>query len=232
MNDIPTKNISSVSCVANNKDEDFKDNETFIQGLEKLAFAMQGQKYTAIVLAKSTLPEQFDEIRRAYETIYTQLSPFANMQLSYGTNTALSISDALSHGTTTGTSYSRNTGITAGTSYTKGVSDTESVSKADALGRFLKTAGSAALGVASIAAAPLTDGASIVATGAIIAGQIGIGAYNPSSKTESHSVSENYAESNTRSAGESIGKNESISENKTHTSGLTSGKTENMQLTM
>lgn len=70
--DIPTKNISSVSCVANNKDDDFKDNETFIQGLEKLALAMQGQKYTAIVLAKSTPPEQLDEIRRAYETIYTQ----------------------------------------------------------------------------------------------------------------------------------------------------------------
>ena len=33
--DIPAKNISSVSCVANNKDEDFKDNKTFIQGLEK-----------------------------------------------------------------------------------------------------------------------------------------------------------------------------------------------------
>ena len=64
--EIPTKNIASVSCVANNKDEDFKDNETFIQGLEKLALAMQGQKYTAIVLAKSTPSEQIDEIRRAY----------------------------------------------------------------------------------------------------------------------------------------------------------------------
>ena len=117
--DIPTKNISAVSCVANNKDEDFKDNETFIQGLEKLALAMQGQKYTAIILAKSTPPEQLDEIRRAYETIYTQLSPFANMQLSYGTNTALSISDALSHGTTTGTSYTKNSGTSKGTSYSK-----------------------------------------------------------------------------------------------------------------
>lgn len=137
--DIPTKNISSVSCVANNKDEDFKDNETFIQGLEKLALAMQGQKYTAIVLAKSTPPEQLDEIRRAYETIYTQLSPFANMQLSYGTNTALSISDALSHGTTTGTSYTKNTGTSKGTSYSKGTTETESVSKADTLGTLAKT---------------------------------------------------------------------------------------------
>ena len=139
LSEIPTKNISSVSCVANNKDEDFKDNETFIQGLEKLALAMQGQRYTAIVLAKSTPAEQLDEIRRAYETIYTQLSPFANMQLSYGSNTALSISDALSHGTTTGTSYSKNTGVTRGTSYSKGYSENESVSKADTLGTLAKT---------------------------------------------------------------------------------------------
>ena len=204
--DIPTKNISSVSCVANNKDEDFKDNDTFIQGLEKLALAMQGQKYTAIVLAKSTLPEQLDEIRRAYETIYTQLSPFANMQLSYGTNTALSISDALSHGTTTGTSYTRNTGTSKGTSYSKGTTETESVSKADTLGTLAKTVGTVALGA--------------------------LGAYTPSTKTKGHSVNENYSENETYSEGEAFGENESTSENKTHTRGMTSGKTENMQLTM
>lgn len=230
--EIPTKNISSVSCVANNKDEDFKDNETFIQGLEKLALAMQGQKYTAIVLAKSTPPEQLDEIRRAYETIYTQLSPFANMQLSYGTNTALSISDALSHGTTTGKSYTKNTGSSKGTSYSKGASETESVSKADTLGTLAKTVGSVALGALSIAAAPLTGGASLVAAGAITAGQIALGAYTPSTKTKGHSLTENYSENETYSEGESFGENESTSENETHTHGLTSGKTENMQLTM
>ena len=52
LGNVSTKNIASVSCVAKNKDEEFKDNETFIQGLEKMALAMQGQKYTAIVLAK------------------------------------------------------------------------------------------------------------------------------------------------------------------------------------
>lgn len=230
--DIPTKNISSVSCVANNKDDDFKDNETFIQGLEKLALAMQGQKYTAIVLAKSTPPEQLDEIRRAYETIYTQLSPFANMQLSYGTNTALSISDALSHGTTTGTSYTRNTGTSKGTSYSKGTTETESVSKADTLGTLAKTVGSVALGALSVAAAPLTGGASLVAAGALTAGQIALGAYTPSTKTKGHSINENYSENETYNEGEAFGENESTSENKTHTRGMTSGKTENMQLTM
>lgn len=129
LSEVPTKNISAVSCVANNKDEDFKDNETFIQGLEKLALAMQGQKYTAVVLAKSTSSNQLEEMRRSYETIYTQLSPFANMQLSYGTNDALNLSAALSHGTTTGTSYTKNTGTSKSTSASSSTSTSESVSK-------------------------------------------------------------------------------------------------------
>ena len=195
--EIPTKNIASVSCVANNKDEDFKDNETFIQGLEKLALAMQGQKYTAIVLAKSTPSEQIDEIRRAYETIYTQLSPFANMQLSYGTNTALSISNALSRGTTTGTSYTKTTGISKGTSYSKSTSETESVSKSDTLGVLAKTVGTVAFGAASLITAPLTGGASIAAAGAITAGQVVLGADTPSTKTTGQSTTESQSENET-----------------------------------
>lgn len=212
--DIPAKNIASVSCVANNKDDDFKDNKTFIQGLEKLALAMQGQRYTAIVLAKSAPADQLDEMRRAYETIYTQLSPFANMQLVYGTNTALSISDALSHGTTTGTSYTKNTGMSKGTSYSRGTSESQSVSKSNTVG---VTAG-------------VTAGATIGP--AFAAKQVAVSAYTTTTKTTGHSVNESRGESETRSEGEAYGENESVSENKTRTRGLTSGKTENMQLTM
>ena len=92
------KNIASISCVAKIKDKEFKNNESFIQGLEKLIIAMQGQKYTIVVLAKSTSSSQLEELKKSYETIYTQLSPYANMQLSYGINTAISLSDALSNG--------------------------------------------------------------------------------------------------------------------------------------
>lgn len=232
LTDIPTKNIASVSCVANNKDEDFKDNETFIQGLEKLALAMQGQKYTAIVLAKSTPPEQLDEIRKSYETIYTQLSPFATMQLSYGTNTALSISEALSHGTTIGTAYTKNTGVTKGTSYSKGTSEDESVSKANFVGTLAKTVGSVVLGGLSLAAAPLTGGASLLAAGAITAGQVALGAYTPSTKTKGTSVTEDYSTNESHTEGESFGQNKNQTDTETRTHSSTSGTSENLQLTM
>ena len=168
LGNIATKNITSVSCVAKNKDKEFKDNETFIQGLEKLALAMQGQKYTAIVLAKSADSVQLEETRQAYEMIYTQLSPFANMQMSYGTNTALNISDAFSHGTSIGSSHSVNSSIQKGTSHSKGTSENHSTTKTDTLGALAKSIGTAALGVASLVAAPLTGGASVAVAGAML----------------------------------------------------------------
>lgn len=230
--EIPSKNIASVSCVANNKDEDFNNNETFIQGLEKLAFAMQGQRYTTIVLAKSTPANQLDELRRAYETIYTQLSPFANMQLSYGTNTALSISDALSHGTTTGTTYTKNTSSTKGKSYSSGYSQSDSTSKADTLGTLAKIGGNVALGTLSIVTAPLTGGASIAVAGAIMAGQVALSSFTPATNTHGETINENFTENESTSEGEAFGTQESENRNETHTRGITTGKTDIMQLSM
>ena len=232
LEEIPSKNIASVSCVANNKDEEFKDNTTFIQGLEKLALAMQGQKYTAIVLAKSTPTEQLYGIRKAYETIYTQLSPFSNMQLSYGSNTALSMSDALSHGTTTGSTFTKGSSESKGTSRNVSTSTNESVSKPDTLGCFVKTVGTVALGIASVATAPLTGGESIAAASAITIGHVGLGMLAPEAKTHGGSVSESQSENESKQTNESFSQNESKTDTATQTRTTNSGTSENMQLTM
>ncbi|MCI9188436.1 MAG: ATP-binding protein [Lachnospiraceae bacterium] len=231
LNGFATKNIAAVSCVANNKDEDFKDNATFIQGLEKLALAMQGQKYTAIVLAKSTPIEQLEVVRQAYEGIYTQLSPFASMQLSYGTNMALSVSDALSHGMTTGKSYSKNMSMQTGSSYSKGTAENHSVSKADTFSTLAKSIGSVALGVASLATAPLTGGASIAAAAAITLGQVGLSAVQPKTYADGTSVSETYSENRSVTEGEMYGTNVNRTDSFSRTSGITEGSSNNIQLT-
>lgn len=232
LEDIPAKNIAAVSCVAQNKDAEFKDNERFIQGLEKLALAMQGQRYTAVILAKSTPYEQLSGMRRAYEQIYTQLSPFANMQLSYGTNTALNIADAFSKGTSVGVSHSTNSSVQTGTSYSTGQTMSESDTKTDSATMMAKGIGSALLGVASIVTAPLTGGASLVAAGAIMAGQIGLETITPKSVTKGISSSENRTVNSSQTTGKSDTTNKSTSENFTRTRGLTSGTSDNMQLTM
>ena len=218
---IPERNIASVSCVANNKDEDFKDNQTFIQGLEKLALAMQGQRYTAIVLARSMPAEELEKVRCAYEAIYTQLSPFANLQMSYGTNEAITISDALSKGTTTGTSYSKNTSTSQGTTYSRGTAHSDSTSTSSIAGTLAKGIGLGAAAVLS-AVQPLAG----FGLGAIM------GAWSPSTKSSGVSSNENSSVSNTSTRGETFGKSSSHSESSTHTQGRTSGQSQNMQLTM
>lgn len=226
------KNIASVSCIANNKDSDFKDNETFIQGLEKLALAMQGKKYTAIVLAKSTPQEQLALTRQAYETIYTQLSPFATMQLSYGSNEAISISDAFSKGTSTGTSHSVNHSRQEGKSYNKSVSWNKGTSTPDAKAVAVKTIGTTLLGVASIAAAPLTGGVSIAAAGAIMAAQTGLNLITPKTKSEGTATSETEGGSISETEGTADTLSQTDTENITNTRGKTFGTSDNMQLTM
>ena len=226
------KNIASISCVAKNKDKEFKNNESFIQGLEKLIIAMQGQKYTIVVLAKSTSSSQLEELKKSYETIYTQLSPYANMQLSYGINTAISLSDALSNGTTTGKNYSRNKSFQVSTSHQEGFSESHSVSKPDTFSAVAKSLGTVALSVASLATAPLTGGASIAAATAISFGQVGLNSISPKTYSDGNTTSESNTVSNSTTTGESFGTNNSSTNSITKTKGQTTGSSNNMMLVM
>lgn len=236
LNGILGKNIASVSCVAGNKDEDFNNNEVFLQGLEKFALAMQGQKYTAVVLARNVSPGQLAEVRHAYELIYTQMSPFANIQLSYGTNMALSISEALSHGTSTGKTHSETDGSQTGRSVsnTNSFSESHGSSQVSKAGSLIKSVGKAALGVASVLTAPLTGGASLAAAGAIMAGQFGLDAYKPKTETESTTTgtSETKSESESESHSKTNSLSETVTDTNTRTTGKTQGSSKNTQLSM
>ena len=225
----PSKNVAAVSCVANNKDDDFKDNLKFIQGLEKFAVAMQGQKYTAVIIAQSMTQEQLDSIRGSYENIYTQLSPFSNMQVSYGTNTAMSISDALSHGITSGTSYSQNVSSSKSSSSSTTYSQNNSTSQVSFLGSLVKSVATAVVSIAGIAAAPVTEGLSLAAAGVLLRG---LGAYQPKTNSSGTSTSTGSSESETATSGKSYETSNSTSDTSTHTTGVTTGKSDNMQLTM
>lgn len=225
---IPDKNIATVSCVAQNKDKEFKNNDVFIQGLEKLVLAMQGQKYTAVVIAKSTPSEKLEELRSAYENIYTQLSPFANMQISYGTNTAINISDTLSHGTSSSVSHSVQSNYQEGENFSYGTSTNESVSHPDIAGALIKGLGVAAVNVAGVVAVPFTGGASLVAGGLISSA---IGAIPNKSFTEGRGTNQNYSKNYNRGSGTSNGTMEGVNENAAHTEGKSAGYSDNVQLT-
>lgn len=96
--------ISSVTSVADYKQEqDNMTNKEFIQGLEKFVYAVHGKAYTAMFIANNLSYDELMFRKREYEQIYTQISPFANMQMSFM--------------------------VTDGTSHTKGKADTEVTTK-------------------------------------------------------------------------------------------------------
>ena len=231
LNKISTKNIASVSCIANNKDADFKDNDKFIQGLEKFALAMNGQQYTCVILAKSTTTEQLEFTRQSYETIYTNLSPFKQMQVSYGTNTAVTISNALSHGITSGTSHSVSSSTQVGTSTSTSETESYSESQQDQKSILLKKLGKTALGIAAFATAPLTGGASLVAAGGLMLGHKALDSIQPKTITNGHSTTSSKSNSTSQTSGITDTTNNSITDTTTDTRGTTTGTTDNTQLT-
>lgn len=76
-------NISSVSVVGNYKnDKNEQTNEKFVQGLEKLIYAMQGRQYIGIIIAENSAPREVEEIRSNYQELYTKLTPLQKEQFS------------------------------------------------------------------------------------------------------------------------------------------------------
>lgn len=74
-------NVTSVSVVGNNKADKDKS-ENFVQGIEKLALAMQGRAYTGIIVAQNQSSQAIQMMRRDYQELYTKLSPLQRVQMT------------------------------------------------------------------------------------------------------------------------------------------------------
>lgn len=115
--------VCSCSGVPAYKDEDGKyTNQTFIQGIEKLAIAMQGKEYTAVILATNVSGNSLASVRIGYEQLYTQMSAVATQQVSYSTNESLA--NAITRSKTSSVSISNTE--TVGTSHTDSTNKSES----------------------------------------------------------------------------------------------------------
>lgn len=121
--------ISSVTSVADYKQEqDMITNKEFVQGLEKFVYAMQGKNYTAVFIADNLSYDELMLKKREYEQIYTQISPFANMQMNFTVSDSKSEATGTSDGKTTNLSYEKTKGSalseTDTTTHTVGTSKT------------------------------------------------------------------------------------------------------------
>ncbi len=75
-------NVTAVSVVGNNKSDGNQTNEQFVQGLEKLALAMHGRRFTGMIVAQNSSAGEIQGLRKSYQNLYTELSPLKTMQLN------------------------------------------------------------------------------------------------------------------------------------------------------
>lgn len=161
---IATESIAAVSCVADGKNEEKQTNEGFVQGLEKFVLSMQGEQYTGIILANGTTQAQLRKLRREYETIYTQLSPFSATQINYTKSDSRNQSRSETTGRSEATSYSENHSKASGHTTMKSSSRTHNESRENAAGRTIKVVGSA-VSMVGAALGPFTGGVSLAVGG-------------------------------------------------------------------
>ena len=224
--------LSSYVGIPAFKDEDGKyDNKNYVQGTEKLAQAMQGKRYTAIILASNLTTDVVTEIRNGYETIYSQLSPMSTQQLAYSTNESLANAINRSKGVTQGKTKTQ----TIGESHTNGTSNSHS--KSDSKTKKSKIAvGSSVLG--GVLAAVGT-GLTITGTGAAIglplmAAGGAMSAVGAAGKSKTSGTTDTYGTSQSDTENRSMSDAESHSETFTDSLGKTAtiGSSKNYTLTI
>lgn len=224
--------ISSCVGVPSFKDEDGAyNNSNYVQGIEKLATAMQGRRYTAIVLANNMTPDSIAEIRSEYENLYTQLSAISTQQLTYSTNESLANALSRAKGYTDGQSYNHNItdtqtdGTSNSTSTNKSISSKNKWAKAGSIiGGTLAALGGVALmctGVgipAGLAIAGLGGGAALSgAAAAADSTNIGEGKNEGKHHENSHAVSEGYGTNHQENFSETNSRTATIGQGKSFT---------------
>lgn len=221
--------LSSYVGIPAFKDEDGKyDNKNYVQGTEKLAQAMQGKRYTAIILASNLTTDVVTEIRNGYETIYSQLSPMATQQLAYSTNESLANAINRSKGVTQGKTKTQTIGEshTNGTSSSHGKSDSETKKSKTAVGCSVLGGVLSAVGFGlSATGAGAAIGIPLMAAGGVMSAVGATGKSKTSGTTDTYGTSQSDtenrsmsdAESHSETFTDSLGKTATIGSSKNYT---------------
>lgn len=224
--------LSSYVGIPAFKDEDGKyDNKNYVQGTEKLAQAMQGKRYTAIILASNLTTDVVTEIRNGYETIYSQLSPMSTQQFAYSTNESLANAINRSKGVTQGKTKTQ----TIGESHTNGTSNSHS--KSDSETKKSKIAvGSSVLGgfLAAVGTGlRITDAGAAIGLPLMAAGGA-MSAFGAAGKSKTSGTTDTYGTSQSDTENRSMSDAESHSETFTDSLGKTAtiGSSKNYTLTI
>jgi len=224
--------LSSYVGIPAFKDEDGKyDNKNYVQGTEKLAQAMQGKRYTAIILASNLTTDVVTEIRNGYETIYSQLSPMSTQQLAYSTNESLANAINRSKGVTQGKTKTQTIGEshTNGTSNSHSKSDSETKKSKIAVGSSVLGGFLAAVGIGL----RITDAGAAIGLPLMAAGGA-MSAFGAAGKSKTSGTTDTYGTSQSDTENRSMSDAKSHSETFTDSLGKTAtiGSSKNYTLTI
>ncbi|MDY5467362.1 MAG: DUF87 domain-containing protein, partial [Campylobacter sp.] len=128
--------VASVSDIAALQSEEENKDRIFIQGIEKLIDAMNGDEYTMLLIADPVSQNDLKLAKLALENLYSSLVPYGESQYTYGENESQALNKSLSQGITRtitksttdtinhtiGTSYSETIGGSFGISWGKSAS--------------------------------------------------------------------------------------------------------------
>lgn len=98
--------ISSVTGIASVRNKDSKENDQFVQGMEKLIDSMRGKKYSAVFIADCKGADEIETICTSYEDIYSSLYPFLQSQQTIGTTEGITDTESFIEGVTDTTNES------------------------------------------------------------------------------------------------------------------------------
>lgn len=210
--------VSSCMGIPALKGKDSYTNNNYIQGVEKFADAMQGKRYTAIILAENQMPADISAMRSAYEHLYSQLSCLATQQLAYSTNESLAhaltrsqstteskgrtVSDGTSHGESHSVNESRGKSVSNSHSEGSGESEPNFWAKAAPLAGPIMGAGA----ILTLTGVGAPVGGTLMAVGGVLGAGGLFGSKNKNknqSEGHSESESENHSEGNATTDGTS-----------------------------
>lgn len=201
--------VASVSDIAALQSEEENKDRVFIQGIEKLIDAMNGDEYTMLLIADPVSQNDLKMAKLALESQYSHLVPFSEVQITLGENASVATGETLTK------SYTKtlSEGVTNTITHTSGTS--KNISRS---------------GTAIGAGAGAVIGSAVPVIGTILGATFGalLGALTYGDRSEGTNESDSIAKATTTTTSTAEGNSEATS--KTITLGKSKGvqiKTEN-----
>lgn len=116
-----SRTVRSLSMIPSRREDERQHNREFsAQGYEKFVDAMNGHRYTLVVLSQRVSPDAMEECLEGLESLYTSLSPYAKETVSYGESDSDTVNFSISNNINS--SISRSISRSFGTSHTSSIS--------------------------------------------------------------------------------------------------------------